>query len=69
MKELNMIALKKFRKSKGLSQEEFAKAIGFTLSMTAKIETGKVKPSRNFMEKVKKAFPEVDINEIFFANE
>lgn len=63
-----MKKLKDFRESKGLSQEAFARAIGFTLSMTAKVESGAVKPSRNFMEKVKKAFPEVDINNIFFAN-
>ena len=63
-----MSKLKEFRVAKGLSQEAFAKAIGYTLSMTAKVESGAAKASRNFMEKVKKAFPEVDINNIFFAN-
>jgi transcriptional regulator with XRE-family HTH domain len=63
-----MSKLKEFREAKGLSQEAFAKAIGYTLSMTAKVESGAAKASRNFMEKVKKAFPEVDINNIFFAN-
>lgn len=62
-----MSKLKKFRKAKGLTQEAFAKAIGYTLSMMAKVESGAVRPSRNFMEKVKTAFPDVDINDIFFT--
>ena len=35
--------LKEFRKRKNLSQEAFAKSIGYTLSMVAKVETGKTK--------------------------
>lgn len=58
--------LKEFRQSKQLSQEAFAREIGFTLSMYSKVESGRVKPSRNFMEKVKKSFPEIDINVVFF---
>ena len=61
------MSLKEFRESRGLSQEKFAQIIGFTLSMTSKVETGRAKPSRNFMQKVKDAFPEIDINEIFFS--
>ena len=59
--------LQEFRKSKNLSQEKFAQSIGFTLSMVSKIEMGKCKASRNFMEKVKQVYPEIDINAIFFA--
>lgn len=59
--------LKEFRKSKNLSQEKFAQSIGFTLSMVSKIEMGKVKASRNFIDKVKQIYPEIDINAIFFA--
>ena len=59
--------LKEFRESRGLSQEKFSQIIGFTLSMTSKVETGKAKPSRNFMEHIKKAFPDVNIDEIFFS--
>ena len=58
--------LKEFRQAKQLSQEDFAKKIGFTLSMYAKVESGRAKPSRNFMEKVKQSFPEIDINAVFF---
>ena len=60
--------LKEFRISKGLTQEQFAHMIGFTLSMVAQVERGIIKPSRNFMEKVKKSFPDIDINAVFFAN-
>lgn len=59
--------LKKFRESKNLSQEKFAHAIGFTLSLVSKIERGEVKASRNFIEKVKSKYPEIDITEIFFT--
>ncbi len=64
-----MVQVKEFRKEMGMSQEEFARKIGFTLSMVAKVEAGSAKPSRNFMEKIKAAFPEADINAIFFATE
>lgn len=60
--------LKIFRQSKNLSQEKFAQKIGFTLSMVSKIEMGKCKPSRNFIEKVKQVYPEIDINEVFFTD-
>jgi transcriptional regulator with XRE-family HTH domain len=59
--------LKEFRQSKNLTQEKFAQRIGFTLSMVAQVERGKVKASRNFIDKVKEAFPDVDINSVFFA--
>lgn len=63
-----MMRLKEFRESKGLSQEKFAIKIGYTLSMTTKVESGRVKASRRFMEKTKEAFPEISIDEIFFAD-
>nr|DAJ18454.1 MAG TPA: Helix-turn-helix XRE-family like protein [Siphoviridae sp. ctIwT7] len=59
--------LKEFRKRKNLSQEAFAKSIGYTLSMVAKVETGKTKASRNFIDKTKMAYPDLNINEVFFT--
>lgn len=64
----NQNKLQAFRLSKKLTQEEFAKRLGFTFSMVAKVETGAAKPSRNFMEKVKRAFPDADINALFFGS-
>lgn len=59
--------LKEFRESKGLTQEQLARKIGFTLSMVAQVERGRVKASRNFMSKVKDVYPDIDIDEVFFS--
>lgn len=59
--------LQEFRKSKNLSQEEFARSIGFTLSMVAKVESGRAKASRNFIERVKTVYPDLKIEEVFFS--
>ncbi len=59
--------LKAFRKSKNLSQEDFAHSIGYTLSMVAKIEAGRVKASRNFIDRVKKIYPDINIEQVFFS--
>lgn len=60
------MTLKEFRLSKNLSQEAFARSIGYTLSMFAKVEQGTSKASRRFMESVKKVYPDVNIEKIFF---
>ncbi len=65
-KENKMSKLQEFRKSKGLTQEEFARVIGYTLSLTAKVEIGTAKPSRAFMERIKEVYPDADINALFF---
>lgn len=62
-----MTNLKKFRNSTGLSQEKMAIKIGTSLSMYAKVESGRVPPSRAFMEKIKYHFPDINIDDIFFA--
>lgn len=64
-----MSKLQEFRKSKGLSQEEFARQIGYTLSLVAKVEVGVAPASRRFMERVKTTFPDADINALFFEKE
>ncbi len=61
-------ALLQFRKSKRLTQEEFSKKIGITLTYYSKIELGLRNPSYNFLNKVKDKFPEVSIDEIFFKD-
>ena len=54
-----------FRKEKGLSIDEFAKALGYSISSITKFIYGEREPSKTFFKRVKKAFPDTDIN-IFF---
>jgi DNA-binding helix-turn-helix protein len=58
--------VKNFRESKGISQEKLARELNFSLSLIAQIERNKIKPSRNFIQRVKKLYPEIDTN-IFFS--
>lgn len=60
-----MEQLKKLRMSENLSQKDFAKKIGVGISMYSMIESGYRKPSRNFLEKLKKEYKMFDTN-IFF---
>lgn len=62
-----MCELKEFRKQKGLSQEKMASELGVSLSMYAKVEQGAAKAGRNFMEKIKRKYPEASIDHIFFT--
>lgn len=64
-----MIELKKFRHSKGLSQEKIARTLDITVSYYSQIERGYVPFSREFILKMKRTFPEIDINKIFFTDE
>ena len=58
--------LKEFRQSKGLSQEAFAQKIGVSYSMLVKVENNKANASKNFMDKVKRIYPDISIDKIFF---
>jgi transcriptional regulator with XRE-family HTH domain len=58
--------MKKFRNSKGLTTSEMADKLGISKSFYEKIEYDDRQPSRNFMERFKKAFPDFDMN-IFFC--
>ncbi|AOC55408.1 helix-turn-helix domain-containing protein [Bacillus pumilus] len=44
--------LKKKRIESGLSQEEFAKTLGFTASYISRLENGKVSPTFKSLEKI-----------------
>lgn len=58
-----------FRNTKKMSQLQFARHIGVSLSFLSKVELGARQPSFSFMKKLKSAFNDVDIDEIFFENE
>ncbi len=60
-----MKALKDFRNSLNLTTQEFANTIGISKSLYDKLETGARKPSREFLTKLKKKYPQFDVN-IFF---
>lgn len=60
-----MEALKNFRISLGLTTCAFATSINVSKSLYEKVEAGARKPSRNFLEKLKLKYPQIDIN-IFF---
>jgi len=60
-----MEVLKDFRKKNKLTQKEFAKILGISYSFYSKIETDVFLPSRSFEEKLKKHFPEFDMNDLF----
>ena len=62
-----MSKLREFRKEKGLSQEKMAKILDITLSMYEKVEGGRAGASAAFMRRLKNAFPEVNIDSLFFA--
>lgn len=57
-----------FRHSKQKSIVEFAKILGMGYDNYYKIESGDRKPNYNLMLKLKKAYPDADIDNIFFTN-
>lgn len=60
-----MKCMKKFRKDKGYTASEMANILGISQSLYDKIEYDNRKPSREFMTKFKRCFPDFDMN-IFF---
>lgn len=60
-----MQELKKFRESLKLTIKEFADSISVSKSLYEKVECGARKPSREFTTKLKRKYPQFDVN-IFF---
>lgn len=54
------------RKRKNLSALEMANKLGISESLYRKVECGQRAPSRFFMKRLKKEFPEVDMNIFLF---
>lgn len=57
--------LKDFRAERGYSREQMAQKLDISLSLYDKVEFDARTPSKNFLDRFKKAFPDVDMN-IFF---
>lgn len=63
-----MERLREFRKCHNLTQEAMAIKLGITVSMYEKVEGGRANASAAFMRRVKDAFPEANIDNIFFTD-
>lgn len=61
-----MESLKQFRRSLKLNQKEMAMRLGVSPSYYYKIESGIQTPSYEFMSKLKKTFPGVSLDQMFF---
>jgi len=48
--------IRKFRKEKGLTQNEFAQKLGYTQGFLSEIEKGKAEPSREFLKKLAEVY-------------
>ena len=58
-------AINQLRKSEGLSVEEFAKRLRYSISAVVKIIYNEREPSKRFIKRLKKEFPEIDLNYFF----
>ena len=56
--------INEFRKKQGLTAEAFTKKIGLSSSAVLKVLYGEREPSRNFLKRMKQAFPDADMNDI-----
>ena len=57
--------INQIRKSKGLTVEEFAKRLGYSISAVIKIIYKEREPSKRFLKRLKREFPEADLNYFF----
>lgn len=48
--------IREYRKKKGLTQKQFAEAMGYSYAFLSDIERGKVEPSRDFLKKLNEVF-------------
>ena len=60
-----MEILKQFRLSLNLTIPGFAKEIEVSKSLYEKVEAGTRKPSREFITKLKRKYPQFDVNLLF----
>ena len=63
-----MKVLKDFRSSLKLTTQEFANSIQVSKSLYEKVESGDRLPSREFTTKLKRKYPQFDVN-IFFTTQ
>lgn len=61
--------LRKLRKENRYTLKQFAALIGVSNSLYEKVEYGIRRPSRAFLEKLKKCFPDFDLNELIIGKQ
>lgn len=61
--------LKLLRDEQQLNQKDMAATIGVSASYYYKVESGYQNPSYDFLCKLKRRFPEADIDKLFFQKE
>lgn len=59
------LLLSELRKEYKLNQQGMADKLLISYSHYVKLENGFVKPSFNLLKRIKRSFPEVDMNELF----
>lgn len=64
---ISISKLKEVRKQYKFNQKEMAREIGVSASYYYKVESCQQNPSYVFLVKVKKAFPQISIDEVFFT--
>ncbi|MFH5812107.1 helix-turn-helix domain-containing protein [Companilactobacillus sp. FL22-1] len=60
-----MEILKELRNKSGMNQRDMAKILNISYSHYVKLENNFVNPGFKLIKKIKKEFPEVDLNRIF----
>jgi len=63
---MKLIPLAEFRKEQNLTMDQMAERLDISKSMYEKVEYGERNPSGRLMRNLKKAFPDADIDRIFF---
>ena len=60
--------LKAYRTSRGLTVERLARTLDMSVSYVSQIENGHAAPALGFMRKLKTAYPDINIDRVFFSN-
>lgn len=63
---IHCVNLKAFRISLNMRQKDMADKLGVSVTLYNQVETGKINPTYNFLEKLAKAFPDININKLLF---
>ena len=63
---IHCVNLKAFRTSLNMYQKDIAAKLGVSTTLYRDVENGRVNPTYNFLKKLAKAFPDININKILF---
>ena len=63
---MKLTTLKLFRRKRELTQRQMAKRIGVSYSLYEKVERGRMRPGKWFVQGFKEAFPHADVDKVLF---